>query len=288
MGEIKVGDIVARKSYGEDIYFKVVDIINGGGGNTIILKGITYRIEADAPESDLIVISNQRLREYTAKENYAVSRKCREINMRNHGKYPKKAFYRNTPNDNSRTYSKTGKVLHIDGDDDYLNTCLERYKEFGIEVIGKHVPEKDQPAEVYDLLKEHRPDILVLTGHDGFIKSEGKPTDVNGYWNSKYYIDAVKQARKYDSNMGNLIIFAGACQSMYKEIINAGANFASSPRRVLIHALDPVFVCQKISLASINSVLDPSEVINNTITGPDGIGGLQTRGKARKGFPKEP
>ena len=38
MGEIKVGDIVARKSYGEDIYFKVVDIINGGGGNTIILK----------------------------------------------------------------------------------------------------------------------------------------------------------------------------------------------------------------------------------------------------------
>jgi len=288
MAEIKVGDIVARKSYGEDIYFKVVDIINNGNGSTIILKGITYRIEADAPESDLILVSNQRLKEYTAKENYAVSRKCREIYMRNHRRYPKKAFYRDTPNDNSRTYSKTGKVLHIDGDEDYLKTCLEQYKEFGIEAVGKHVPEKDQPKEVYDLLKEHRPDILVLTGHDGFIKSEGKPTDVNGYWNSKYYIDAVKQARKYDSNMDNLIIFAGACQSMYKEIINAGANYASSPRRVLIHALDPVFVCQKLSFASINSVVDPSEVINNTITGPDGIGGLQTRGKSRKGFPKEP
>ncbi|AUS98469.1 sporulation peptidase YabG [Clostridium thermosuccinogenes] len=288
MGEIKIGDIVARKSYGEDIYFKVVDILNTGEEKTVILKGIMYRIEADAPESDLIQVPDQKVREYTVKENYAVTRKCREISARSFRRYPKKALYRGTPNDDSRMYSKSGKVLHIDGDEDYLDTCLKQYKEFGIETVGKHVPEKDQPSAVYDLLKEHRPDILVLTGHDGFIKSEGKPTDVNGYWNSKYYIEAVKQARKFDSNMDNLIIFAGACQSMYKEIINAGANFASSPNRVLIHALDPVFVCQKIAFSNVNSVLDPMEVVGNTITGAEGIGGLQTRGKSRKGYPTEP
>lgn len=31
MGELKIGDIVARKSYGYDIFFKVADITNVGG-----------------------------------------------------------------------------------------------------------------------------------------------------------------------------------------------------------------------------------------------------------------
>ena len=55
MGELMVGDIVARKSYGKDIFFKVVDIKDNGKENIATLKGITYRIEADAPESDLVV-----------------------------------------------------------------------------------------------------------------------------------------------------------------------------------------------------------------------------------------
>ena len=53
MSGIKVGDIVARKSYGYDVFFKVVDITERNGERILTLKGISYRIEADAPESDL-------------------------------------------------------------------------------------------------------------------------------------------------------------------------------------------------------------------------------------------
>ena len=34
-----------------------------------------------------------------------------------------------------------------------------------------------------------------------------------------------------------LIIVAGACQSHFEALLQAGANFASSPGSVLIHAL---------------------------------------------------
>ncbi|MDF2523235.1 MAG: sporulation peptidase YabG, partial [Clostridiales bacterium] len=48
------------KSYGKDICFKVVDFKFNGKETIAILKGITYRLEADAPESDLIVQTDGR------------------------------------------------------------------------------------------------------------------------------------------------------------------------------------------------------------------------------------
>ncbi len=53
MNGLKVGDIVARKSYGCDVCFKVVDIENKDAKQMVTLKGIIYRLEADAPASDL-------------------------------------------------------------------------------------------------------------------------------------------------------------------------------------------------------------------------------------------
>ena len=88
-------------------------------------------------------------------------------------------------------------------------------------------------------------------------------------------------------DLDSLVIFAGACQSLYSELLKAGANFASSPKRALIHALDPVRVCQKIAFTSIEKVVDPEVVIENTITGMEGIGGIQTRGKYREGKPQD-
>lgn len=179
-------------------------------------------------------------------------------------------------------------MLHIDGDNDYLNTCLEKYKNFGIEAIGVHVKEKDQPSKVYELLVKHKPDILVLTGHDGVIKDENGYSRLDNYRNSKYFIDAVKEARRYESNVDGLVIFAGACQSMYHKIIEAGANYASAPYRVLIHALDPVYICKKVAFTGIDRIISPEEVISTTITGFKGIGGIETRGKYRDGYPSEP
>jgi spore coat assembly protein len=298
MTELKIGDIVARKSYGYDIFFKVVDISENKGERIITLKGISYRIEADAPESDLEIQPENRVREYREKscraaEKYIAQRKAEAMYAGNYylplrRGYQKKARYRYTSDDETAKIKRPGKILHLDGDKEYLENCLSEYRKLGLDVSGEYVPEKDQPGSVIALLKKHRPDILVLTGHDGIIKGENNYSNVSSYRNSGYFIEAVKAARQYNSDMDSLVIFAGACQSLYKEIIKAGANFASAPSRELIHALDPVRVCQKVAFTSIDKVLDAEEVIDNTITGKTGIGGIQTRGKYREGYPTEP
>lgn len=291
MSEVKIGDIVTRKSYGRDVFFKVVDIRGEGDGNVVTLQGISYRIEADAPESDLELEPESRVREYRNKSLRIAEEKARELFASRYPRqvgFSKKAYYRNTAKENVRKFSRPGKILHIDGDEDYLEICIREYRKLGMEVTGKNVPEKDQPSVVYNLLEEHKPDILVLTGHDGLIKGDKNNLSITNYRNSRYFIEAVKQARKYEGDLDSLVIFAGACQSMYNEIIKAGANYASAPYRVLIHALDPVFICQKIAFAGIDKVVSPMEVVNATITGVEGIGGIQTRGKYRDGYPVEP
>jgi len=47
-----------------------------------------------------------------------------------------------------------------------------------MDAVGVYVKEKEQPLKIYNLLKEHKPDILVLTGHDGVIKSEKGYSDI--------------------------------------------------------------------------------------------------------------
>ena len=288
MGDLKIGDIVARKSYGCDVFFKIVDIKSNENGNILTLKGISYRIEADAPEGDLELQPEQKVREYRDKCCRAAEKNSRDIYASRYRGYSKKAYYRDTSKDNSGKFQRPGKILHLDGDNDYLETCIGEYSKLGLSVTGQFISEKEQPARVFQLLKEYRPDILVLTGHDGYIKGSDSYTNLRNYRNSQYFIDAVKEARKYEPDLDSLVIFAGACQSLYYEIIKAGANFASAPFRDLIHALDPVRVCQKIAFAGIDKVLNAEEVIENTITGKTGIGGVQTRGKYREGFPIEP
>ena len=287
MSEIRIGDIVARKSYGYDVFFKVVDIRSDGTENIVTLKGISYRIQADAPESDLELQSDRRINEYRDKCDKSVEKAIRNTYVSKQQAYPKKAYYRNTPKESTRKFSRPGKVLHIDGDNDYLEICMSEYRKQGMDVAGKFISEKDQVSAVFSLLQENKPDILVLTGHDGVLKGSGSYLNLANYRNSRYFIEGVKEARKFERDLDSLVIFAGACQSMYNEIIKAGANFASSPCRVLIHALDPVFICRKIAFTGIDKVIEPIEAISSTMTGSDGIGGLQTRGKYRDGFPLE-
>ena len=63
MTGLKIGDIVARKSYGMDVFFKVCGFKTGKEEGHIELKGINYRILADAPENDLVSVPYSRLRE---------------------------------------------------------------------------------------------------------------------------------------------------------------------------------------------------------------------------------
>ncbi|SHK64956.1 spore coat assemly protein [Clostridium cavendishii DSM 21758] len=283
---MNVGDYVVRKSYGRDITFKIIDIKNVNNEKVYILKGINIRIIADAKKEDLEEVdekfSGEKDKIFNSRVNAAIKRVmvARGVDT-NRGNKSQKIV-----TENEMTFGRPGKILHVDGDPNYLEVCLKVYKQLNLNAVGKSIPEREQPSEIVDLVKEHKPDIVVLTGHDGVLKRSNNYLDLNNYRNSKYFIEAVSNLRDYNSSYDELIIFAGACQSCYENILDAGANFASSPNRVLIHCLDPVFVCEKVAYATISEVVSINEVIENTITGIKGIGGLQTRGKYREGYPK--
>lgn len=277
----KRDDIVVRKSYGFDILFKVIDIIENKGTRNYLLCGVNMRIIADAPEEDLVEASRTRIGEYDKPYKEKAEYIMRKI-ASSKDIYRRRGMMRSN---RQELYGKPGKVLHIDGDEEYLKICLDAYNKVGMEASGVVVYEEEQPRQVYGLLEKYRPDILVLTGHDS-VKNNMNYSDINNYRNSKYFVEAVKNARKYEPSLDNLVIFAGACQSNYEALIRAGANYASSPERVLIHCLDPVLISEKVAFSHINEIVKIEDLIENTITGAPGIGGLQTMGKFRYGIPK--
>ncbi len=284
---MNIGDTVVRKSYGKDITFKIIDIKETENGTVVTLKGINLRVIADAPVDDLEEVVENSLGEKEKILNRRVNTSIKNILI---GRIDVSKSYRSpkiTVN-KELTFGRPGKILHVDGDAEYLEVCLKVYKKLELDVIGKVVAEKDQPVEVPNLVKQIKPDIVVITGHDAITKGSKDYSDINNYRNSKFFVDTVNELRDYEPNYDDLVIFAGACQSHYEAILDAGANFASSPSRVLIHCLDPVFVCEKIAYTNIERVVSIQEALENTITGTKGIGGLQTRGKYREGFPKSP
>lgn len=300
---MKIGDIVVRKSYGGDITFKIIDIKSGDNNDVYLLKGINLRIEADSLSEDLELVSENNIGEIDKVFNKKVNASIKRILMNRikgtrgdraaaidiNGKIKdlqlKQEKYKDYKN-KDMIFGRPGKILHVDGDAEYLEVCLKTYKQLSLDAVGRVIPEKNQPNEIVNLVKEVKPDIVVITGHDGMVKGITDYIDLSNYRNSKYFVEAVMALRSYNSSYDDLVIFAGACQSCYEAILDAGANFASSPNRVLIHCLDPVLVSEKIAYTNIENVVAIEDVIQNTITGLKGIGGLQTRGKYREGFPK--
>lgn len=146
--------------------------------------------------------------------------------------------------------------------------------------IVKNIPENRQPRLVYSLLKMYNPDILVITGHDGMIKNGSGYHDVYNYRNSKYFIETVKEARRYDKETNkNLVIFAGACQSYFEGIISAGANFASSPARILIDFLDPLVVAENVAFTEKYKYITIDDIARELRDGKRGISGIGAKGK---------
>ncbi|MEW6696786.1 MAG: sporulation peptidase YabG [Bacillota bacterium] len=301
MSKIQEGDIVARKSYGKDVFFKVTGVHRGDDGKDYaVLKGLDIRLFASAVVDDLIKVDTRDVAQYwtqTLRKNAEVMDRV----MRRRSEERKDRLKRCTdghcsvsrsPDDEKKCdgeiegFDVPGSVLHLDGDKDYLDLCMTTYRNLYIPAFGYAIHEEDQPKKVLGLLEKHYPDILVLTGHDGLKKGAKDLSDVNNYHNSKYFIDAVKIARSFEKSRDDLVIFAGACQSCYEAILSSGANFASSPKRVLIHAYDPVFVVEKIAYTSIYDPIAIRDIIKSTITGFDGIGGVETRGKHRLGVPR--
>lgn len=289
---MEIGDIVVRRSYDKDVTFKIIDKKEESGNIIYILKGINIRIIADSTDEDLVKVDDDNTSEQDKILNARVSKAIKKaVSLRGDVAATEAISVRSNKSvkknsEKELMFGRPGRILHIDGDKDYLETCLKVYKQLGLEATGVAIEEKNQPEVIVSLVKKHKPDIVVLTGHDGIVKGAEDLMDLDNYRNSKYYMESIKKLRDYNSSYDELVIFAGACQSCYECMLDAGANFASSPNRVLIHCLDPVFVCEKIAFTRIDKIVSIPEVIESTITGLKGIGGLQTRGKYREGYPK--
>ncbi len=251
-----VNDLVTRNSYNNDIVFQIIKIKD----NIAFLKGYEVRLLSDSPLDDLKMY---------VKEDRFVEEDI-EFDDLDRGNF----FY------------LLPKILHIDSDDAYLKRCLKFYKKNKVMAVGKNIAEKDISFKIYDLLKEYNPDIVIITGHDAYYKKKGNINDIDNYRNSKYFVDAVKKARKYEKSHEKLVIIAGACQSDYEELIKAGANYASSPKRINIHALDPSIIAITLALTNRNKEVDILNMLKKTKYGSDGFGGLVTNGLMYVGYPR--
>ncbi|MBQ3307830.1 MAG: sporulation peptidase YabG [Bacilli bacterium] len=255
-----MGDVVGRKSYHCDIPFKIISINN----NIACLKGLDVRLYADAVLDDLEVLDSPH-----ESDQSIIDENIRDFKV-----------------DRDNYFYLPGKILHIDGDKDYLDRCMNFYKKLGIKANGLTIPEDKIYSQIGKLLEDYHPDIVVITGHDAYHSKKNNLQDLNNYENSKYFASAIKEARKYEHNQDKLIIIAGACQSNYESLIKAGANFASSPKRINIHALDPAIVASSLSFSDRNQSIDLMKIIDKTKYGSEGIGGLITNGTMYVGYPR--
>ena len=74
----------------------------------------------------------------------------------------------------------------------------------------------------------------------------------------------------------------GACQSYFEAIISAGANFASSPARILIDFLDPLVVAEKIAFTENSNYVTIDDIIKELRDGKRGVNGVGACGKMIK------
>ena len=133
---MKIGDFVTRNKYNNDIIFEICDIID----DVYYLKGIELRLIADSCIDDL------KLSELSFREDDTFSL--------------------------IRGPSIKGKVLHLDGDQRYLDMCKKKYEELKIRADCYYFKESEFKDNVMTLLEKHRPQILVITGHDALRKDK--------------------------------------------------------------------------------------------------------------------
>ena len=144
------------------------------------------------------------------------------------------------------------KLISPDGDRKYSEKSARYYKQMGLNAIVKNIPERKQANVVFELLERYKPDILVITGHDSMIKKGHDYNNIYNYRNSRYFVNTVREARRWGKTSDELVIFAGACESFFEAIMLAGADFASSPGRIFIDFIDPLIVAQKVATTDNN------------------------------------
>lgn len=251
---MKVGSYVLRKKYQGDILFKIVSLVD----NVAILDGVYIRLIATAPISDLLIVSKEELDYY----KHIYNNKTRQI----------------ASNYNFSKKHITGKILHIDGDLEYLYKCHKLYSELGLYSVCVLINTSDISDYICDLVRDYQIDIVVITGHDSY-NNKGL-FDLGNYKSSSEYVKAVKKLRTLYSK-DELYIFAGACASNFEALIAAGANAASSPKRVNIDAYDPAICAVKAATTPFDQIISFDSIWAHSLTKEAGISGIESYGKMR-------
>ena len=251
---MQIGDIVYMDKLTEHVKF----IIKYISENTAMISAIDYRLILDVSLTDLKYISSSKLNEDI------LNTSCNNLE----------------PHIIISNLSLP-KILHIDSEKIYLNDSLKQYKAMGVNVFGFIIKESKQPSSISCLLKKFNPNILVITGHDSLYKNKKSSKNLDDYRNSKYFIESVKIARMYNSNLNDLVIIAGGCKSFHEGLLEAGANFASSPERILINVLDPVNIACLIAKTPSNEYLDINDLYKTLNLDIGSFDGVKTQGQKR-------
>lgn len=246
------------------IYIKdkkpIIYIIEDIKDNLVSLKGYSHRVKLTADISELTYATEEMKQledSVTTKYQTTITKSKKERNNRK---------------------VLTGRILHIDGDQEYLNSCMSLYEEIGISAEGIYVDEKEIKDKIEDLVLQITPDIVVITGHDMY-NGKGRK-ELNNYENTKEFMDTVRRIRRH-FNSDAICVIVGACASNFEALIASGANFASSPNRINIHTYDPAVIAIKVASTSCEKTIDFNTCIKLIENGREAFGGIETKGKMK-------
>ena len=150
-----IGDLVIIISDSNQFIYKIKEI-----SDKVCLVGNSYRVIKYVDIGDIRHASSEEINN-EKKDIQKVYDKIIQNNSNRH----KKAIF--------------GRVLHIDGDKEYLESCLGLYKEIGIYSEGIYMSEKEVYKQIEKIMLLITPDIVVITGHDVFYKRSGKKDDLS-------------------------------------------------------------------------------------------------------------
>ncbi len=143
-----------RISYNKDILFYVDRIIKVNSGKSYaILRGVHYRIEADAPIDDLVKIEKTVIEDEKRGIDNSIKSRI--------AKSAKNMFF--NPRKNYRNSISNAVILHLDGDRKYTQKSEKYYNKLGLNAIVRNIPENRQPLVIGNLVRKYNPDIVIIT-----------------------------------------------------------------------------------------------------------------------------
>ena len=256
----KVDDLVIIKEDKKPYIYRIAKIEQINKNKIYHLIGYSYRMNYHANEEEIIHASAEQIQ---AEDKVSES------------------YFRNVKKNTGIRRQRGvlfGRILHLDGDSKFLDSCLNLYKEMHLFAQGLHLAERNVKTRIEELITTLTPDIIVITGHDAYNKQGFD--DLNNYENSINFIEAIRVIRKHYS-LDEMVVIAGACASHFEALIASGANFASSPERVNTHTYDPAVVAIKVATTAFNRIIEFGGILKYIENGRAAIGGIETYGKMR-------